>query len=330
MRIQSKPWRSLLKRAIAASVAVSAGLAAAPALASFPDKPVRMIVGFPPGGGTDIVARIFADRLSQLWDQSVIVENRAGAGGVIATETVARAAPDGYTIFMGTLGNLAVNQHMYPMKIDPTTALAAVSKAVAVQFVLVANPALPVKNVQDLIALARKNPGKINYSSSGVGGAPHLAGALFNDMAGVQMTHIPYKGSGPSFTDLLGGQVSVTFDSLVQALPYIKANKLRPLAVLASKRSSLLPNTPTMAEAGIKGYDFSNWFGIVAPAGTPADVIRKLNADIGKVQADPTVRQRLEQMGADVAITSAMEFDASIKADSAKWAKIIKQAGIKP
>jgi tripartite-type tricarboxylate transporter receptor subunit TctC len=330
MSVQVKPWRRLAKQAVAASITASAVLAAAPAWASWPEKPVRMILGFSPGGATDIVARVFAAGLSKLWGQAVIVENQAGAGGVIATEAAARAAPDGYTLFMGTTGNLSINQHLYSMRIDPLKALVPVSKAVDVEFILVANPALPARNVKELIALAKKRPGEINYSSSGTGGVPHLAGALFNDMTGVKLAHIPYKGSGPSFTDLLGGQISLTFDNLVQALPYVQAGKLRPLAVLATKRSSLLPDVPTMAEAGVGGYDVTNWIGVVAPAGTSEDIIEKINADMGKVQADPVVRERLQKMGAPVAITTPQEFGASIKADSEKWAKIIKDANIQP
>ena len=188
---------------------------------SFPERPIQMVVGFPPGGGTDIVARIFADPLSKDLKQPVIVENKAGAGGAIATEGVARANPDGYTIFMGTMGNLSVNQHLYPMKIDPAKDLTPIGQAVAVHFVMVAHPSFPASSVKDVVEYAKANPGKVNYSSSGIGGAPHLAGELFNAQTGAQLTHIPYKGSGPSLNDLIGGQVQVTFDSLVQALPHI-------------------------------------------------------------------------------------------------------------
>lgn len=316
---------------VAASMAVSAVFAAGIATAqTFPDRAVRMVVAFPPGGATDIVARIFAKRLGDMWKQSVVVENRGGAGGVIGTEAVARSAPDGYTILMATMGNLAVNQHLYPMSIDPVRDLAPITEVVGVNFVLVVNPAFPAKSVKELIALAKKSPGSINYSSSGVGGAPHLAGELFNDMAGVKLMHIPYKGSGPSITDLLGGQVSLTFDSLVQTLPYIKTGKLRALAVLGTKRSPLLPDVPTMAEAGVPGYDFTNWFGLVAPAGTPADIIKKLNADVVKIQSEPEVREQLEKMGAEVTPMTPEQFGTFVKADSDKWARVIKQANIKP
>ncbi|CAN5425552.1 tripartite tricarboxylate transporter substrate binding protein [soil metagenome] len=298
--------------------------------ADFPSRPVKLIVGFPAGGGADIVGRIFAEKLGQLWKQQVIVDNRAGASGVIATEAAARAEPDGYTILMATLGIMGTNPYLYQMTIDPIKAFAPVSEGVAVEFVLVVNPALRVNNVKDLVALAKQKPGQINYSSSGAGGGPHLAGALFNDAAGVQLAHIPYKGSGPSFNDLLGNQVSLTFDSLVQALPHIQAGKLRALAVLGTKRSSLLPDVPTMSEAGLTGYDFTNWFGFVVPASTPRDVVEKLNADISKVQNDPALKEQLGQMGAVVTVTTPESFGAMIRSDSVKWGKIIKEAGIKP
>ncbi|MVW70038.1 tripartite tricarboxylate transporter substrate binding protein [Bordetella sp. 15P40C-2] len=296
--------------------------------AVFPDKPVRMIVAFPAGGGTDIVARLMAEKLTARWGQQVIVDNRGGAGGVIGTEAAARAAPDGYTIFMATLGNLSINPHLYKMGVDPSADFAPISNVVDVQFALVANPKLPVKNVEDLIELAKKKPDEITFSSSGVGGAPHLAGELFNEMAGVKLTHIPYKGSGPGFTDLIGGQVNVTFDSLVQSLPHIKAGKLRPLAVLGRQRSPLLPDVPTLSEAGVPGYNFTNWFGLVAPRGTPAERIDALNAAVNGVLQDPEVRQRLADMGATPAGMTPAAFETLIQDERAKWGKIIQEQQI--
>ncbi|ANN76397.1 Bug family tripartite tricarboxylate transporter substrate binding protein [Bordetella flabilis] len=311
---------------VLAAVACSVGVAQAE---TFPDKPVRMVVAFPAGGGTDIVARLIAERLTARWGQQVIVDNRGGAGGVIGTEIAARSAPDGYTIFMATLGNLSINPHLYKMNVDPIKDLAPISNVVDVNFVLVANPSFPAKTVKDLIESARKQPGQINFSSSGVGGAPHLAGELFNEMAGVKLTHVPYKGSAPSFTDLIGGQVAVTFDSLVQALPYIQAGKLRPLAVLASRRSALLPDVPTLAEAGVPGYDFANWFGLVAPAGVPADRIRKLNTDVRAVLSQPAVQEQLARMGAVPAGDTPEQFGKLIRDESAKWARIIREQDIR-
>ncbi|MBV7483111.1 tripartite tricarboxylate transporter substrate binding protein [Bordetella sp. BOR01] len=328
MRAGCRAWL-LLAGQVALAVSVATCTLAARADDVFPGKPVRMIVAFPAGGGTDIVARLIAERLTALWGQQVIVDNRGGAGGVIGTEIAARSPADGYTIFMATLGNLSINPHLYKMDVDPVTDLAPISNVVDVNFVLIANPKLPVHNVKDLIALAKREPGQINYSSSGVGGAPHLAGELFNDMAGVQLTHIPYKGSGPSFTDLLGGQVSLTFDSLVQALPHIQDGKLRALAVLADHRSPLLPKVPTLAEAGVPGYNFANWFGLVAPAGTPAERIAKLNAAVRKVLQEPAVRERLADMGAVPAGTTPEAFGQLIRDERAKWGKIIQDRGIR-
>src|SRR3954466_5018296 len=213
---------------------------------AFPTKPVKIIVAFPPGGGTDIVARLVASRLGEAWGQPVIVENRAGASGTVGTEAAARAEADGHTLFMATMGNMTANQHLYPkMALDPLRAFAPITKVVDVHFVFMANPALPAEGVAELIALAKSKPGEIHYSSSGPGGAPHLAMELFKRQAGVDLAHVPYKGSGPGMTDLLGGRVMLTMDSLLQGLPHIRAGKLRALAVLGPKRSALLPNVPT-------------------------------------------------------------------------------------
>jgi tripartite-type tricarboxylate transporter receptor subunit TctC len=248
---------------------------------------------------------------------------------VIGTEAAARAAPDGYTWFMGTMGNLTVNQHLYrKMPVDPQRDLAAMTQVVAVHFVMVSHPSLPAKNVKDLIALAKSRAGQINYSSSGPGGAPHLAGELLKSMAGINLVHIPYKGSGPSFTDLLGGQVSLTFDSLVQALPYIKAGRLNAMAVLGTKRSSLLPQTPTAAESGVPGFELTNWFGLVVPAATPRELITRMHGDVAKVLAQPDVREKLQAMGADPIGSSPEQFAAFMRAETAKWAKVIKVANI--
>jgi len=297
---------------------------------AFPTKPVKIIVAFPPGGGTDIVARLLAPRLTDLWGQAVVVENRAGASGVIGTEAAARAEPDGHTLFMATMGNMTANQHLYAkMAVDPLRAFAPITKVVDVHFVFIANPALPADNVRELIELAKKRPGELHYSSSGPGGAPHLAMELFKRQAGINLTHVPYKGSGPGMTDLLGGRVMMTMDSLLQGLPQIKAGKLKALAVLGPKRSSLLPDVPTMAEAGVTGYALTNWFGLLAPAATPKDVLAKLNADVLQVLKLSEIKTRISEMGADVVGNSAEEFGAAMRAESAQWADIIKSASIK-
>ncbi len=296
---------------------------------TYPNKPVTMIVAFPPGGGTDIVARKVAQSLNTVWNQPVIVENKGGAGGTIGTSMAARAEANGYTLMLATLGNMAINQHLYKMDIDPAKDLAAITNVVGVDFVLVTNPNLPVKNVQELIALAKQKPGKLNYSSSGMGGAPHLAIELLMSMTGAKFTHVPYKGSGPSIADLVGGQVDFTMDSLVQSLPQIQSGRLKAIAVLGAKRSPLLPDVPTVAESGVTGYEFTNWFGLVAPAKTPADVISKINQDVISVLAQSDLHTQLEKMGASVIANSSAQFEQQIQSDSTKWGKIIKDGDIK-
>jgi tripartite-type tricarboxylate transporter receptor subunit TctC len=295
----------------------------------FPDKPVNMVVGFPAGGGTDIVARKVALPLGTLWGQPVVVDNKGGAGGTIATVQVARAPANGYTILMATMGNMAMNQHLYAMSIDPAKDLVPITNVVGVSFVLVTRPGLAASNVEELIALARKRPGELNYSSSGIGGAPHLATELFASMTGTRFTHVVYKGSGPSIADLLGGQVDFTMDSLVQVLPHIKSGRLKALAVLGARRSPLLPQVPTVAEAGVPGYEFTNWFGLVAPAQTPRPVIQKLHADVSKVLQSPELRSELEKMGADVINNTPEQFGEQIQSDAQKWGEIIRKANVK-
>ena len=296
---------------------------------TFPARPVRIIVAFPPGGGVDIVARTMGPRLTEIWRQPVVVENRPGASGVIGTEVAARAAPDGYALFIGTLGNLTANQYLYPrMPVDPLRDMAPLTQVVAVHFVMVAHPSLPAKSVKELIALAKARPGQINYASSGPGGAPHLGAELFKSMTRVDMVHVPYKGSGLSFIDLLAGQVSLTCDSQLQALPYIKAGRLRPLAVLGGKRSPLLPDVATVGET-VRGYELTNWFGMTVPAATPQDLVGKLHADILNVLQQPDFREKIAGMGADVVGSTPAEFGAFMKTESAKWGKVIREANIK-
>jgi tripartite-type tricarboxylate transporter receptor subunit TctC len=297
---------------------------------AFPTKPVRIIVAFPPGGGTDIVARLIAPRLTDAWGQAVVVENRAGASGTIGTEFAARADPDGHTLFMATMGNMTANQHLYSkMAVEPLQAFAPITKVVDVHFVFIANPALPADSVKELIALAKKRPGELHYSSSGPGGAPHLAVELFKRQAGINLTHVPYKGSGPGMNDLLGGRVMMTMDSLLQSLPHIKSGRLKALAVLGPKRSSLLPEVPTMAEAGVTGYALTNWFGLLAPAATPKEVVSKIHADVTRILRDPEIQRKIAEMGADVVGNSPEEFGAAMRAESAQWAEVIRSANIK-
>jgi len=319
-----------MKRIVAtALVAACALLSGHAAAQSFPTKPVRMIVAFPPGGATDIVARIVSQKLSEMWGQQVLVDNRGGAAGTIGTDLMAKSPPDGYNLFMATMGNLTANTVLYHnLPFDVERDLAPVTLVVKVHFVMVAYPSFPPKNVQELIALAKAKPGEINYASSGAGGAPHLGGELFKSMAGVDLTHVPYKGSGPSFADLLGGQVSLTIDSLAQALPYIKSGRLRALAVTGSRRAPMLPDVPTVAESGVPGYELTNWFGLVTRAGTPREIINRVNANVVKVLQMPDVRERLLGMALDPVGDTPEQFGAYIKSETAKWAKLIKEAGI--
>ena len=295
----------------------------------FPTKPVRIIVAFPPGGGVDIVARAMGPKLTEIWNQPVIVENRPGASGVIGTEAAARSLPDGHTLFLGTLGNLTANQYLYPkMPVDPMRDLAPLTQVVAVHFVMVAHPSLPAKNVRELIALAKTRPGQINYSSSGPGGAPHLGVELFKSMTRVNLVHIPYKGSGPSFVDLLAGHVSLTCDSQLQSLPYIKAGRLRALAVLGGKRSPLLPDVATVGET-VPGYELTNWFGMTVPAATPRELVNRLYGDVSKVLQQADFRDRIVSMGADVVGSTPEQFGAFMRAETEKWGRVIREANIR-
>jgi tripartite-type tricarboxylate transporter receptor subunit TctC len=307
---------------------------AAPALSAqaqpYPNKPIRLICPFPPGGAVDIASRSVAQALSQQLGQPVTVDNRPGAGGNIGAEIVAKAAPDGYTLLMATSNILAINPALYSkVPFDSLKDFAPVSMVVSLNNVLVLNPNVPYKSVQEVIAAARAQPGKLTYASSGNGTSIHLSGELFKSMAGVDMLHIPYKGSAPAVTDLLAGQVNMMFDNIPSSLPHIKAGKLRALAVTGSKRASSLPDLPTIAEAAIPGYESYVWFGVVAPAGTPPEVIKRLNAELAKAAVTPEFRDRLTGQGYDVLSTSPEQMTASIRSEMAKWGKIVKASGAK-
>jgi tripartite-type tricarboxylate transporter receptor subunit TctC len=319
---------------VLSAVAVIAGLAAAgdaPGQApAYPSRPIRLVVPFPPGGATDILARDVAQKLTEAWGQSVVVDNRPGAGGNIGSELVAKAPPDGYTLLMGTVGTHAINASLYAkMPYDHIRDFAPVILVAGVPNVLVVNPALPVNTVAELIAYAKANPGKLNFASSGNGTSIHLSGELFKVMAGVQMTHVPYKGSAPAVADLISGQVQLMFDNLPPSLPQIKAGKLRALAVTSSTRAPALPDVPTMAEAGLPGFEASSWFGVLAPAGTPPAIVAKLNAEIARWLATPEAKERLSKQGADAAGGSPEDFVKHIAAETTKWAKVVKDSGAK-
>ena len=314
---------------LAALVAATASVLPAGAFAqTFPSKSITIIVPFAAGGTTDILARVLAQGLSTELGQSVIVDNRAGAGGNIGGQAAARAAADGYTLFMGTVGTHAINAALYKkMPFDPIKDFAPLTRVANVPNLLVANPAQPYKSVQELIAYAKANPGKLNFGSSGSGSSIHLSGELFKSMAKVDMQHVPYKGSAPAVTDLLGNQIGIMFDNMPSAIQHVRSGKLVPLAVTTAKRSPELPNVPTIAEAGVPGYEATSWFGMFAPAATPAPVVAKLNATIVKVLAQPATKKKMEEQGAEVYSETPAQFSAFIKQESVKWGKVVKESG---
>jgi tripartite-type tricarboxylate transporter receptor subunit TctC len=294
----------------------------------YPVKPVRMIVGFAPGGGTDTTARPIAQKLGELLGQQVIVDNRPGAGGNIATEIVAKANPDGYTILMGTIAALSINPGLYAkLPFDPEKDLLPVIQAVDSTNVLSLHPSVAAGSVKELIALAKTK--SLSYGSSGIGGTGHLAGELFNVMAGTKLVHVPYKGGGPAIIDLVAGQVQVVFATGASAVPQMKTGRIKGIAVTTLKRSALLPDIPTIAEGGLKDFDANNWYGIMVPAKTPRNVINRLNAETTKVLAMPEVKTFLFNQGLDAAPGTPEAFGAYIKAERIKWAKVIKAAGAK-
>jgi tripartite-type tricarboxylate transporter receptor subunit TctC len=296
---------------------------------TFPDKPVTLVIPFPPGGPTDAMARTLAAEMKDRLGQPMIVENRAGAGGNIGAEYVARAAPDGQTLLFGTSGPLAINASLYrKVSYDPVQSFAPVIQIGHLPNILVVNPAVPAKNVQELVAYDKAHPGQLSYASSGNGASSHLAGVLFNASAGTQLQHVPYKGTGPALNDLLGGQVSMSFTDVLTALPYVKAGKLRALGITTAGRSQALPDVPTVAEQGVPGYDVSVFFGIVAPAGTPPERIAKLNRAFVEVLNTPKVKQLFASQGLETAPSSTpQQLGQFIQAQVVKWAGVVKQAG---
>ena len=316
----------MMALAVAGSTAVSTVHAQVPA--PFPAKPVRLVVPFPPGGPLDITGRAIAQKLSEAWGQSVVVDNRPGAGGNIGADLVAKSPPDGYTVVMGALSTHAVNPSLYPaMPYDAVKDFAPITLVAVTPNVLVVNPALPVKSVQELIAYAKGNPNKLSFGSGSNGSAGHLAGELFKVETGTDLVHIPYKGAAPAMQALLAGDTQLMFDNLASAMPQVKAGKLRALAVTTAKRSSLVPELPTMAEAGVPGFDIATWFGLLAPAGTPKDVVAKWNADVVKILDSPEMREKLTAQGAEPAPTSPAQFAAFIAAELPKYARIVKASG---
>jgi tripartite-type tricarboxylate transporter receptor subunit TctC len=314
-------------------IAAAAGaLLFAPAItyaqAAYPSKTITIIVPFSAGGTTDILARVLGQFMSRDLGQPVIIDNRAGAGGNIGTQLVGRAPADGYTLLMGTVGTHAINQSLYrKLAFDPIKDFAPITRVALVPNLLVAHPSQPYKNVQELIAYAKANPGKVTFGSSGNGSSIHLSGEQFKHMAGIDIQHVAYKGSAPAVNDLLGNHIAIMFDNMPSAIGHVKSGKLRPLAVTTPKRSPALPDVPTIAEAGLPGYEATSWFGMLAPAKTPAPVMAKLNASILKALADPDVKKKMAEQGAEAYGETPQQFAAFIKTETAKWGKIVKQSG---
>jgi tripartite-type tricarboxylate transporter receptor subunit TctC len=304
---------------------VAAGEAAAQ---QYPSKPIRLIVAFPPAGATDVVARAIGQKLSEALGQQVFVENRPGAGGNIGAEAAAKSAPDGYTLFLAALTNHAIAASVYSkLNYDLTTSFTPVSLVANVPHMLVAHPSVPVNSVKELIELAKAKPGELNAASQGNGTLSHLELELFKSSAGVNLLHVPYKGSSNAMPDLLAGQVSLFFDSIPSALPQVKAGKLKALGVLTSKRLAFLPNIPTIAESGLPGFEANNWFAVLAPAGTPKDIVNLLNAEIAKIVVIPGLRDHLASQGAILEGSTPEQLSVMIKSDLAKWAKVVKDSG---
>lgn len=306
------------------------GLAARSSLAAESDRPIRLIVPFPAGGAADVMARGMAQRLGEELGTSVIVDNRGGAGGTTAAEAVARAAPDGRTLFFATMGTQAINPTLYPnLRYDPVRDFAPISITHLTPRVLVVGPKVDATSVAELIALARAKPDGLTYGSAGSGSSSHLAGALFESMTGTRMLHVPYKGSAPLLTDLLAGRVDLTFDSYTVYAEHIKSGRVRALGVTSTRRLAALPRVPTIAEAGVPGYDVSNWLGVLAPAGTPADVLARLHAALGRAMATPALRAQLLDLGIEPVFGPPEAFGALIRTEIPKWASIVRSSGAK-
>lgn len=311
-----------------ASALALLGLACTATAQTWPSKTVRIIVPFAPGGSTDIVARAIAARAGESTGQSFVVDNRAGAGGNIGAEAASKAPPDGYTLFMGHVGTLAINPSLYKkIPYDPVRDFAPITLAIAAPLILVTHPSLPAKSVKELIALARARPNQLSFSSAGNGSASHLAGELFNGLAATKILHVPYKGTGPATTAILTGEVSAMFSGQGTSWPLIKAGRLKPIAMSGGKRAANAPGVPTVSEA-LPGYEVINWHGVLAPTGTPPEVIKRAHAEVVKALASPDVRSKLSSDGFEVIGNSPEAFAQFIRVEMAKWAKIIKGAGI--
>jgi len=323
---------AMLKKALATALGLVALIGAmAPAVAGdYPARAVTLVVGFPPGGPSDVLARIVANKMSSLLGQPFVVDNRPGAGGNVAGEVVAHAAPDGYTLLMGNNSILATNASLYQkIDFDPAKDFAPISLIGTQANILVVNPQLPAQNLAELIALAKANPGKLNFASSGYGAAAHLSGELFKAEAHIDIVHVPYKGAAPALQDVIAGEDQMMFATATSVLGFIKSGQLRALAVTTLKRTAILPDVPTIDELGLRGFDATTWHGLVAPAGTPPAIIARLHDATVAALGDPTVRQSLGGLGVDIVGDTPEEFSAYIKAEIPKWAAVVKASGAK-
>ena len=318
-----RPWIGL---ACAVACVAASGLAMAQ---DYPNKPVKLVVPYPPGGPTDIVARVVAQKLQEQMGQPFVIDNKPGAGANTGAEAVARSTPDGYTLLVATTAH-AINPSLFSkLSYQLLKDLAPVSQLTSGPLVIVANPALPAQNIQELIALAKGKSGGLNFGSSGNGQSTHLSAELFSAMAGIKMSHVPYKGSAPALTDVMAGQTDLMFDTMLSAMPHVKAGKLKALAITSSKRSPVAPHLPTVAESGLPGYEAIAWNGLLAPAGTPKEVVARLNAELKKVLENPDVRQRFEAQGFAASWNSPATFGSFLQAEVDKWAKVVQVSGAK-
>jgi tripartite-type tricarboxylate transporter receptor subunit TctC len=324
-----------LKHVLAAVCATIATIAVAPSLAqgtaqSFPSKSITIIVPASPGGAIDLVARLTGQKMTEAWGKPVVIDNKAGATGTIGTDAVARAAPDGHTLAL-VASSHAINPSMFKkLPYDTVKSFEPVILTHVVPLILVINPSIPAKNLKELIAYAKANPGKLSFASSGPGGAPHMSGELFKSMTGIEMTHVPYKGSTAAHPDLISGQTSMMFDTVAAVMPHVKSGAVRAIAVTTAKRTPIAPDVPTMIEAGLPGYETSTWGGVLAPAGTPKDVVAKLNAEFNRDLAMPDVSKKITDAGIEVAGGTPQQFADFIQSEMKKWGKVAKDAGVQP
>ena len=311
--------------AACALVMLSGGLGAQP----YPSKPIRVVVPYAPGGATDLTARLVGQKMQEAWKQNVLIDNRPGAGGVIGADIVAKAAPDGYTVLIAVPAEMVILPHLQKMPYNVSRDFATVSLAAVTPLILVVHPSLPVKSVKELVAFVKARPKQLSYASAGTGGVQHLAGELFKITMKLDMTHVPYKGAGPVMPDLIGGHVPMFFSGMPPAMPHVKANKLRALAVTTTRRSAAAPAVPTMEEAGVPGFDISNWFAYFVPSGTPAEVVNRLNAEVNRGLAQPDVKEKLANVGAETVGTTAAELEKFVRSESDKFEKLIRVSGAK-